>query len=641
MRFLFLLLGLSNCYLANGQNRITIKKDVDGKLTFACSVNNKDTPCTVIDTRQDIPMAFDVALPKPQTIVVTDTKGQKTPSHANNSDIIGASDDLTAAYNITITFSPNEILTIPNVGSDKTAPVIPGPGKPVVVDKNCTCHGQTKEIAKRSGDIVNALDLCPDCGDENFIVYDAHCKSLYKRNEDNTFSRITNLGDVSFKYKKEFKVKIIHVNRYLKDVLITADDLIYKSEAPSLFDDFFGSSGQLLTGLRGAVRAQGSGTKTAYNKFEVALGEFTTLINELKEKRDRAYSLCCEATENCGQINLGTSFSDLSSRLFNLNVNYNSLATELKKEATERDALKASLKKVEEEIAKAKEADKPALNTKKDDIETKIKDFADNLDDQIKQLDAIWAVFEKPTEEQIRNLILFSKNYLKENYTFSTPPIYPLGNRLNIKINIDSKDDIKEIKERIIPTDHQALEIEGPVLNKWLFSFSSGPFIGFHNALYETNYQFQKIPSSGNLIDENSRYTLTPSGKTNPPVGLSALAHFENKFAENFGWGLSVGVGLTIETKTRPVYLFGPSFFIGDKNRFAITVGVAAMQVDVLKKNLYPDGLVYKNVETLQYYKDLRMGGFFSLTYTLFTVESKNKQPKITTSTSTTTPNKP
>jgi hypothetical protein len=348
--------------------------------------------------------------------------------------------------------------------------------------------------------------------------------------------------------------------------------------------------------------------------------------------------LCCEATENCGEVTLGASFSDLSARFFDLNVSYNSLARELKKEVAERDALKADIKKVDEDIAKAKAAEKPALLKKKKALESKLKSFSEDLDDQIKQLDALWAVFEKPTEEQLRNLVLFSKNFLKENYTFSTPPIYSLGNRLNIKINIDSKDDLKEIKERIIPTDHQSLEIEGPVLNKWLFSFSSGPFIAFHDALYETNYQFQRIPSSGNLIDENSLYTLTPSGKTNPPLGLSALAHFENKLAGNFGLGFSVGVGLTIETKPRPVFLLGPSIFIGDKNRFVLTAGVAAMQVDVLKKDLYPNGLVYKNSEMLQYYKDLRMGGFFSLTYTLFTIESKNKQPKINTSTSTTPP---
>lgn len=639
MRFLFLLVGVLSYSLAIGQNRITIKKSAHGKLTAVCSVNNQEVPCSAIDTKQEIPIVIEEALPKNPQILVTDTKGQPTPSHANNAKIIGASDDTAIAYNIKIAFSSTDTLSITGIGSEKTAQPNAALVKRSVADNNCACHGQTKDKANRSTDIVKALDLCPDCGDEDFLVYDAHCKSLYKRKDDNSFSRITDLRDVSFKYKDEIKVKVIHVNRYLKDVLITADDLIYKSEAPGLFDDFFGSSGQLLTGLRGAIKTQGEGAKTAYNKLEEALRKFNSLMAELKERRDRAYSLCCEATKNCGEINLGTSFSDLSSRLFELNVSYNLFAKELKKEAGERDALKASIKKVDEDIAKAKDPEKPELLKKKGELELKLKGFADDLDDQIKQLDALWTVFEKPTEEQIRNLILFANNYLKENYTFSTPPIYPLGNRLNIKINIDSKDDLKEIKERIIPTDHQALEIEGPVLNKWLFSFSSGPFIGYNDALYETNYQFQKIPSSGNQIDENSRYTLTPSGKTNPPVGLSALAHFENKFAEYFGWGLSVGVGLTIETKPRPVYFFGPSFFIGDKNRFALTAGIAAMQVDVLKKDLYPDGLVYKNTEVLQYYKDLRMGGFVSLTYTLFTIESKNKQPKISTTT-TTTPTK-
>lgn len=640
MRIIFLVIALSSCFLAIGQNRIVIKRGADDKLVAECRVNNKDVLCSTLDTKQDILFVFDPALPKDPKIVVTNLEGQSTPSHINNAETITGSEDPSISYNITITFSPNDILTIPSVGSDKTVQHKPATETPATTEHGCRCHDQTKDKGTydHNLDIVNTLNFCADCGDENFIVYDAHCKTLYKKIDDKSFRRITRLKDLNFKYKKEFKIKIIHVNRYLKDVVISVDDLIYKSEAPGLFDDFFGSSGQLLTGLRGAVTAHGEGAKNAYGKFEEDLRKFNSLINELKEKRDRAYSLCCEATQNCGEISLGTSFSDLGSRLFELNVSYNLLAKELKKEAEERDALKAAIKKVDENFAKAKNAEKPALLKKKGDLELKLKNFADDLDDQIKKLDTLWAVFEKPTEEQIRNLVLFAKNYLKENYTFSSPPIYPLGNRLNIKINIDSKDELKEIRERMIPTDHQQLEIEGPVLNKWLFSFSSGPFIGFNDALYETDYQFQKIPSSGNLIDENSLYTLTSSGKTNPPVGLSAFAHFENKFEENFGLGISVGVGLTIETKPQPVLLFGPSFFIGDKNRFVLTGGAAAMQVDALKNDLYPEGLVYKNIEGLKYYKDLRIGGFFSLTYTLFTTENKNKQPKITTST---TPSKP
>lgn len=673
MKYLILLVCLSISCFALGQNRITVK-NVDGKIVWECSINNTPVPCSKLDVKAEIPISIEDALPEPRTITVKDLKGQPAPTHINNATTINASEDAAIAYNITIIFADTDILNILNVGTDKTAKADPEQAKESdAPDNNCLCHGQNtkdrddlnasikkvEEEIEKAGDpqkpallkkknqlennlralnkapwntdIVAALNLCPDCGDKNFLVYDAHCKNLYKRINTNSFKRIKSLKDVSFRYKEEIKVKVIHINRYLKDVVITADDLMYKSEAPGLFDDFFGSSGQLMKGLRDAVKVHGGGIKTALDKLEKDITDFNLLVNKLKEKRDRAYSLCCEATANCGEVDLGTSFTDLNSRLFDLSVSYNSLNKEL---VAERDALKPTIKKVDDDIAKAALAEKPTLIQQKDELERKLK----ALEDQIQKTDALWTTFQKPTEEQLRNLVLFAKNYLKENYIFSTPPIYPLGNRLIIKINIDSKDDLKEIKERIIPTDHQALEIEGPVLNKWLFSFSSGPFIGFNDALYETTYQFQKIPSSGNQIDENSRFTLTPSGKTNPPVGLSALAHFENKFAENFGWGLSVGVGLTIETKPRPVYLFGPSFFIGDKNRFALTAGVAAMQVDVLKKDLYPDGLVYKNTEPLQYYKDLRMGGFVSLTYTLFTIESKNKQPKLTTT--TTTPNK-
>jgi hypothetical protein len=632
MKVLFLLLGLYSFHFSTGQNRITVKREGDGKATFTCSLNNQPVDCSELNTTEDIPIVLDAAFPKEVSIVVTDHKGKPTGSHANNAKVISGSEEGDMVYSITIRFSAKDSLKISPVGPGKKAQEASKdllPGTNARTDKDCKCHGQDK--TNHNENIIKALDLCPDCGDENYYVYDAHCKTLYRRKDKNEYERIKYLQNVKFTYKKEFKIKVIHINRYLKDVTITADDLMYKSEAPPLFDDFFGASGQLIGKLREGISALASKDSSLYKEFEKKLEAFVAIINELKETRDQAYSLCCEATKNCGEIALPASFSQISSRYFDLTVSYNKLLKELKRQTAERDAAKAKLAKVNEEWTKAKDADKPALAAAQQRIEAELQQFAADLDDNRKGLEELWAAFEKPTANDIRKLVLFAKNYLKENYTFSTPPIYPLGNRMNVKLNIDSKDDLEEFRERILPTDHQALEIEGPVLNKWLFSFSSGPFIGFSDALYETNYEFQKVPSSGNRIDETALYNLTASGTTNPPLGLSALAHFENKFAENFGAGASIGVGLTIENKPRPAYLAGVSFFIGDARRFALTGGVAAMQVDVLKKDLYPDGLLYKSTEPLKYYKDLRMGGFFSITYTFFTIESKNKQPKIST----------
>lgn len=95
-----------------------------------------------------------------------------------------------------------------------------------------------------------------------------------------------------------------------------------------------------------------------------------------------------------------------------------------------------------------------------------------------------------------------------------------------------------------------------------------------------------------------------------------------------------IGTGLSIEKLPRLAYLGGVSLFFGDLRQFTITGGFVGMQVNQLTKNyqtIADNQVIYKSRPDIQYYKEFKVGGFISLTYTPFkvyktkTVKSKDK----------------
>jgi hypothetical protein len=634
MKLLVLLLLINGCYFfAQGQDQsITIKVDNKGNLKYECFDGQKILSADSLNTGKNIEIKIDPGL-KFQEIVVKDTNSNIVGAdiHRGNKATTIVGNDTLHVLNLEVKFSDGNTITIPNIGKAKisSADDFNKSNTPANTIDGCKCDPK-KDIKL---DIKDALSFCPKCDDEDYFVYDGQCKVLYQHVRNGPYEPITDLKEVKFKYKKEFKVKVIHVNTYIKDVKVTAEDLEYESTAPALFNDIFGGTGTLMESIEKKYAAQAgkaddrSVIEKAMDQFSNDLSQFLKKINKLKDIRNLVFYQCCESNINCGE-QLDYNFGGLANDLTSIQIQYNKLTLMLKNESDKKAKLMADTAKLNGTIKKPpKGAD---LNKLKADLKTTTEELSKiqpNLEDINTQLSATWAAFTKPDEAQLRSLVTFNKNYLKQNFTFSTPPIFPQGNRMKLTLNIDSRDSNFIYKEGIQPTDHQQVQIEGPVLHKWFVCFSSGPFVCIGNEFYQTNYEFQRVPSYGNVVNDTSKYMLTASGKTNPPVGLAGFAHFEKKFAETWGFGANLGVGLTIEPNPRLAYMVGPSFFIGDRHQFSISAGVSGMQVDVLRKDLYPDYLVYDKTPDLEYSKKLAVGGFISVTYTVFTFNNRNKAP--------------
>jgi len=156
---------------------------------------------------------------------------------------------------------------------------------------------------------------------------------------------------------------------------------------------------------------------------------------------------------------------------------------------------------------------------------------------------------------------------------------------------------------------------------KGSFYVSIGAFI---SPIRDTTYSWQQLPSNGNNITNTSNYVLTQSGFTPLPVGICVLGNkdFGRKHKEivaksEFRFVLSSGVGLTLINRAQLVGLLGCGISVG---KLAFNVGGAVTAVNKLTNNLqavYEQQIEYSSAQNVSYYKELKAGGYFSVSYAI------------------------
>ena len=303
------------------------------------------------------------------------------------------------------------------------------------------------------------------------------------------------------------------------------------------------------------------------------------------------------------------------------------------------DELAAKKKELEAKLAELKSTESALGDAKKPSAELD-KAQKDNCNDDekkaeidLKELTAINNLLESlPSNKEIKKVIVFLRNMVDQNNSHTSDYISLNGNMLDLTISIASKDSI--FKYFSIPEyKNDPLQIQIPIVGKPFVSFSSGSFIALGKHLQNKTYAWQETVGNNNTAD-SLRYTLVESGYTLPPMGFCALGNVEWKLSRSFGLGGSAGVGLSIEKTPRMAYLGGLSLFFGDLRQFTVTGGFVGMQINKLTNNFQTvadNQTIYTSKPNIEYYKEFKVGGFISLTYTPFkvyktkNVKSKNK----------------
>jgi hypothetical protein len=503
----------------------------------------------------------------------------------------------------------------------------------------------------------NDYIFCTNCEDQNVILYDFDCKKLYYKNTNGGFKPVKKLSDIKVRYNKELRFKVINVNRYIYDVSFSVDDIDFGSEPPALFNQLFLGNGDYLDGLLKSLAP----AEEAFG--EDVLAPFTDKLKKFKEKYDqlvdnyvKVYTL--HTTLGCREDITQVTFSELSKELYEVRETYFSVSRTISEMQVEADqylaASKADLERchatvrrigaLEAEIRELKKNEvknSKQIAAKQGELESITRCDTTSLKEEVVEkestqkkivlakeaVEEIWIAYIKPTDEQLLQMALFHNNMGRQHLYYLAPPVYPQGHRLSFGLKISPRDTGSSLisKWNSMPLYKDSLGFDVTVVNKFYVSFSSGLFAGFGKNLRDDTYEFQPQVSSGNTVTDSAQYKLVSTGQAAPPFGFAAFANIGFKFDRGFSAGVSVGAGISIEDKPRPVYLGGLSLLFGNKQQFNMTFGVAAMQAKKLKADMYPDisNVVYDTKPSIEYKKKLEAGGFVAITYTLFTPGSK------------------
>ncbi|MBP6236530.1 MAG: hypothetical protein KA536_10325 [Saprospiraceae bacterium] len=367
------------------------------------------------------------------------------------------------------------------------------------------------------------------------------------------------------------------------------------------------------------------------SEMQIILNEKKALVTNCKDAKKKM-------NENKEKIKKLTADSLSLEKIINeLKIDKKALEDEIKTLTT--DAQKEEKKKKEEQLA-AKNKEFSTKTTELEKLKPILKDEinasvnlqkeknnlcnneSDSAEKELKELIAINSSLESlPSEQDLKKIIVFLRNMVETNNSHTIDFISLNGNRLDLTVSISSKDSIFK-HFNLSPYKNEPDPIQIPIICKPFVSFSSGSFMALGRHLQNKTYAWQEIVGNNNTADL-SKFTLVESAYTLPAMGFCALGNVEWKLSRSFGIGPSAGVGISIENNPRITYLLGFSLFFGDMRQFAFSTGFIGMQVDRLSNNfqyITDNQINYTSKPGIEYYKELKIGSFISLTYTPFTI---------------------
>lgn len=540
--------------------------------------------------------------------------------------------------------------------------------------KKATQETAKKEFNKVKSDNVKKealLKATEDVEKQKFELKEA--KKAYVLKQE-----VINFNKEKLTSKKNIKFKIYNINKFMYDVSIADSVIHFDSEPSALFARLFIGDSTLLGSLMGAfsenITKQSAGLEGLNNKIKCFVDKYNWLQNKVLDAYDPCYSFpCCysiQYTELANDLSViradavkiqmqidakkkivednkkeidaceknekdikdnSAAITKCEREIKDIKQKITTLSGEEKKKKEEELAKKEEeLKKIQEDKIKFDKINSDKCAEGKKDEYMKKKEAAEKELSEFSVINTL--LTNLPSDKEIKQVIVFLRNMVEQNNSHTTDYISLNGNMLDLTVTITSKDSI--FKYFSIPEyKNQPLRIQIPIVGKPFVSFSSGSFIATGKYLQNKTYAWQETVANNNTVD-SSKYTLVESGYTLPAMGFCALGNLEWKLSRSFGLGGSAGVGLSIEKSPRLTYLGGVSLFFGDLRQFTITGGFAGMEVNKLTNNfqtIADNQTIYSSKPNIDYYKEFKVGGFISLTYTPFkvyktkTVKSKNK----------------
>lgn len=482
------------------------------------------------------------------------------------------------------------------------------------------------------------------------------------RKEIDTFKKIASelgyhLETVPVNFNKEnlkpgndVHVLVVNANKYVYDLKVQGTIIELDSEPPPLLQSLFIGDSTILARLIDNVL--GNIQTSSFREEEVPLIDceeslsnqincFLQRYNELTNLAWKAYDPC-SVFEDCQKVET----KDLEDLLDKISISMQGLEREVvnsRKELVDKKQLQASCKANAAALAKAKrDLELEKVKEKKDPVAIKKLEFdvedltsiaakcdpemtasIRQLEEELSPYNALLQLFDQlpKAKSDIKRYGVFINDMIEKAQT-DRKNINVGGNYIELDFEIKTKDSMRKVGKGYF--DHDSLYKLIPVLWNPLVSFSSGSFLCLGNALQTKTYEWQRLPNSNNVVVDSSGYVLAEKGYSPPVMGFSAFINYGLNPFRGLGFGLSGGVGITIEPTPRVAYLGGISIMPYSRNRqVVLSLGVAGMQTDILDNNLraaMDQKLVYakNNLQTISYYKEFRTSYFASISYTLY-----------------------
>lgn len=514
-----------------------------------------------------------------------------------------------------------------------------------------------KSPSKKKGKIENEVPFqpyfksnCEGCPDlEGDLIYDFKCRQLLRVHIVGGaphYSIVRDLTDIPVKAQELVRLRVVGINRYLYTVNAKVEDSLFNNEAPPIFGQFFNGTSDFASSLiTGAQDAQKNAFKlfagsadahknpqTDFDSLKKLVIKFQKRYSRLREERINAYILCADA--DCCRFPPKEPFSEYADLLSEINFQIGEIEAQYLSTIPSGDEINKrinSFQKVLDDCAKAPAAAKSDDNTDAGKPDPCAGENQKSLSDSIaklREMIPLRATIDKlkaslPSIDDLEKLYLFDKNVVRDQFYYRLPPVYPQGDKLHVSLKIDGRDSAIGAEMKFMPTSHDELNLDFSVQNKFLFSFSSGPFLAFGNELNRPSYGWQRVPSSGTVIGADASYRLVQTNNAPLPVGVGGYANLGVKITRSFGLGGTIGGGITFNQDILPAFLGGITASFGDRQRINFTFGVAGVQVKELKSSLYL-GSVYQSEPTpLAYDRPMKFAFVAAVSYSIFTSTSR------------------
>lgn len=546
-------------------------------------------------------------------------------------------------YSITIVFATmwNAILAISPPVSKLTITGRSGEND----TKTCGC----KQSSDAPG-FANCFNEDPSVYSAQTVVFvydfnpDISKRGLYrieKVGDQLSISRLQGFVQSPVKVTNVVYFKVFHLNRFMYEASVNSKSISYSNDPPLLFNRLFLGDEAAITKLLDKAASQSNETAKKMTEELAKLGDNLTNLKlalldiynpsaQFNQAADKQFDLLYSELKEIWSLSAtlkeekSTNESDL-----------NDMKADLKKMKDSIKLLKADNKRLDSLVTKKQVRKGYADSAMKKNnaaiaaFEISVKSGTESIKEKEADIEEIVNALAMsaliPTSDQVARMLVLYRNAIAMNLSWMSGPLDNSGDEIRVHLKVKSRHGVDTTFG--LPAFEDSIVFEIPVRHQSKLTFGTGIFVGGITAKgmqHVNNYAWQAAPVDG-VVTDSAKYSLQQSGKSQTPLGFTAMANYNYFVCPKFSAGLSAGAGITLENNPRTAYMLGLNLALGSKRQMIFSAGWMGMNYKVLNDNLKmvaETGTQFdKKPASVDYHDKFMSSIYFSVTYAFLTAK--------------------